>query len=62
MKILLFYFKKNILIIIYIFEKIINFGFYVSYQNFLDTINDIKIVIYQSNLDRLYLSNTAIQS
>ena len=50
MKILLFYFKKNILIIIYIFEKIINFGFYVSYQNFLDTINDIKIVIYQSNL------------
>lgn len=46
MKLLLFYFKKKILIIIYILKEIINFGFYVSYQNFLDTINDIKIVIY----------------
>ena len=46
MKLLLFYFKKKILIIIYILKEIINFGFYVSYQNFLDTKNDIKIVIY----------------
>lgn len=54
MKILPSYFKKKLSIIIYIFEEIINFSFYVSHQNFLDTINDIKIIIHKSNLTYKY--------